>query len=171
MDRPTKPVAAQHHKGPRSYNRPATGPRASGPSAVRTARYLLWSALATLLLLVSGIQPHNVAGQSVASSTPAPPVDLKQLPPETRLREGSRLAAQRGYFRLAGDRVAFHTVDGSRRLIALENLNLERIINQITATGEESLWSVSGEVTEFRGLNYLLVTHAVLKSDAPTATP
>ena len=120
----------------------------------------------TIALFVLWFAPRRqVAADPVVEASNSPQVDLRLKGGLPRLREGSRLTDQRGYFTLAGDRVAFHTVDGRRRLVALENLNLERIAGQIRTAGERSLWSVSGTVTEYQGSNYLLVTRATLKSE------
>lgn len=85
---------------------------------------------------------------------------------DLRLREGATLTDRRGYFKRVGDRLAFYPEDGSPRLVVLENLNLERIANKLDEYAEPPPWSVSGTVTEFRGINYLLVSRAVLKSTA-----
>ena len=80
-----------------------------------------------------------------------------------RIREGTEISAQLGYFRMTGDRVSFFTDDGSGRFIALENLNLERIARTIADNSDRLQWDVTGTVTEFRGANYLFVRRAVLK--------
>jgi hypothetical protein len=88
-----------------------------------------------------------------------------------RLREGTRLAGQIGYFKPAGDRLIFQAVDGTHRMRVLENLSLERIARRVGDSPERLEWVISGEVSEFQGANYLLVTQAILKtrpvSDGP----
>ena len=81
-----------------------------------------------------------------------------------RIREGTKVADLVGHFKLTGDRVAFYTADGNIRFGGLENLNLERIARVVKDSHIELQWTVSGLVTEYRGTNYLLVAHAVLKS-------
>jgi hypothetical protein len=83
------------------------------------------------------------------------------------LREGTKLANCDGGFRDTGDRVEFRVGDSDQRLVALENLALERVAGILAETRGELAWSVSGVVTEYRGVNYLLITRAVLKSKRP----
>ena len=65
---------------------------------------------------------------------------------------------------MTGDRVTFFSDDSGRRYVALENLNLERIVARITDDPTPRQWLVSGLVTEFRGANYLLIRRAMLKA-------
>ncbi len=90
-----------------------------------------------------------------------------------RVREGTRWQNERGTFTLVGDRVTF-TNQKSQSFVALENLNLERIVRTIeenrTVTDAETLdWNVDATVTEFRGVNFVLVTRSVLVA-RPRAT-
>jgi len=82
---------------------------------------------------------------------------------QKRLREGTKLVDRIGYFQATGDRVTFYASDGKERFRALENLLLERVARIISETPERVDWTVAGTITEFRGSNYLLLTHAVLK--------
>lgn len=118
-----------------------------------------------LLVAVCPVLPRSAVGDS-GDRGDLSVVQWDQLAPETRVREGSHFMNQRGSFRLAGDRVAFQLADVDRRLIVLENLTLERIAAQLAKSSDKSVWSVSGTITEYRGSNYLLVTRAVLKSEA-----
>lgn len=84
-----------------------------------------------------------------------------------RKREGTRMVAQVGYFKTTGDRLTFFSADGEQRYLGLENLALQRIAKAVSDRHdlpEQLLWEVTGVFTEYRGSNYLLVTHAVLKS-------
>lgn len=81
-----------------------------------------------------------------------------------RLREGTVLTEQVGRFQLAGDRIMFYLADGGQRLGTLENLNLERVAKLVADSPDPLEWTVSGMVTEFQGVNYLLVERAVLKN-------
>ena len=84
-----------------------------------------------------------------------------------RQREGSRLANQRGYFRGSGDGLTFHFQDSEEKYPALENLALERIGKVMSDRHDhpdQVHWTVSGFFTEYRGSNYLFITHAVLES-------
>ena len=94
--------------------------------------------------------------------------DVKKL----RWREGKRLVDHGGHFRQDGDGAVFVSETG-HELVALENLNLERVTRTLKASDEsESIrWSVNGVVTEFNGRNYLLIQRAVYKSASPPPVP
>jgi hypothetical protein len=83
-----------------------------------------------------------------------------------RWREGSKLVDVPGEFKISGDRVAFHSVDGKSRFACLENLNSERVYRIVGESPETLHWSVQGTITEFRSENYLLVTQAVINNRA-----
>lgn len=83
-------------------------------------------------------------------------------PKKDRLREGTELQEAKGYFRFVDDRVVFFRANDDSRYIGLENLNLERIVSEITNNPTQLEWTVVGSITEFRGANYLLVRRAVL---------
>lgn len=83
---------------------------------------------------------------------------------DRRMREGTQIADRLGHFRMTGGRVTFFTADGKRRLVGLENLNLERIARTIADSPRPLQWTVTGTVTEYRGVNFLLVRRAILKS-------
>ena len=46
---------------------------------------------------------------------------------------------------------------------ALENLALERVARAMQQGRGDVNWEVSGEITEFQGENFLLITRAVIK--------
>ncbi len=86
---------------------------------------------------------------------------------EERAREGTRLINQRGKFRTTGDRLTFQPAGSDKQYLGLENLALERVGKVMLdrhGESEQLQWEVSGTFTEYRGTNYLLVTHAVLKT-------
>jgi hypothetical protein len=89
-----------------------------------------------------------------------------------RLREGTILTDQGGRFRQDGDGAVF-IAENQYEFVSLPNLNLERVIRTLKGSDEsESIrWSVSGQVTEFNGRNYLLITRAVYKSASPPPAP
>ena len=86
-----------------------------------------------------------------------------------RLREGTEIVDQSGYFRMTGGKVTFFTADGEGRFVGLESLSLERVARLIADNPEKLQWSVSGTVTEYRGANYLLIRRAILKSRVKTS--
>ena len=73
------------------------------------------------------------------------------------------LNALPGFTSFPRDYVTFFADGGTRRLVGLENLNLQRIIQEIEDGTGTSSWVVSGTITEFRGGNYILVSRAMLK--------
>lgn len=88
---------------------------------------------------------------------------------ERRYREGTHLVDRIGRFKATGDRVTFYSKDDGRQFPALENLALERVARVISETSDNLQWCISGQVTEFRGQNYLLVTRAIVKAESTTA--
>ena len=86
-----------------------------------------------------------------------------------RMREGTEVVDQLGYFRVTGDRVTFFTEDGKGRLVALENLNLDRVARAVADNPDSLQWIVTGTITEYRGANFLFVRRAVLKTQLESA--
>lgn len=79
----------------------------------------------------------------------------------TRIREGTEMVNQNGYFRMTGDRVTFFTEGGKERFVVLENLNLERVSRILAENPNHLQWTVTATVTEYRGANYIFVRKAV----------
>jgi hypothetical protein len=102
-------------------------------------------------------RPPAVLPATPATKSPAAPGDDKPL---ERLREGAPLTDCPGTFKPTGDRLTFFAQEGRRRLVVLENLNLERIYRVMADNPAQLQWMVTGTVTEFRGVNYLLVERA-----------
>jgi hypothetical protein len=131
--------------------------------------------LGLFILGSASSQPPSDPGRAVP---PVPPAPLQQpfrpanpiAAPATAnaMREGTELVDQPGAFMLAGDRLVFVSVASKRRLIGLENLNLERISRTIADNPESVNWMISGTVTEYRGANYVFVRRAILKSRPAT---
>lgn len=90
-----------------------------------------------------------------------------QRAPAPREREGTQITDMQGYFKASGDGAMFYSTDGATRISALPNLNLERVVQLITDNPTQVQWSVSGTLTEFRGTNYLLITRAIARRQAP----
>lgn len=100
---------------------------------------------------------------------PQQPATTPGLRRPYRLREGSEIHEQIGLFKPSGERMVFETA--GQRFIVLENLNLERIARVTSENPQPVQWKVTGTVTEFRGMNFLLVRRAVLRGEleAPSA--
>lgn len=88
-----------------------------------------------------------------------------------RLREGTTLSEQVGRFELQGERVVFCIEGSEQRYCCLENLSLARVYKAVTETPDELQWVVSGTLTEYQHLNYLLITHAVRQPQPPAFRP
>ena len=82
------------------------------------------------------------------------------------------MSDQTGYFREDGDGATF-VADSGWSFGALPNLNLERVVRLLKSTEEPNnvRWSVTGEVTEFSGRNFLLISRAVYKAAMPPPVP
>ncbi len=81
-----------------------------------------------------------------------------------RLREGTKLVDVVGTFQSAGgDNISFSRDGGKDSLKVLENLMLQRVSTVLEENSGTRQWVVSGEITEFRGANYLLVKKAVVQ--------
>ncbi len=89
-----------------------------------------------------------------------------------RIREGTTVHDQTGFFRQDGDGATFVTDEGVE-FGGLPNLNLERVVRtlKIADDSKSIRWSVSGSVTEFLGRNFLLISRAIYKSTPPPPVP
>lgn len=100
-----------------------------------------------------------------------PSLHQSQKKEDDRIREGTELDEQLGVFRLTGDRITFFTEMGTGRFVVLENLALERVARVITDNPNQLKWFVTGTMTEYQGLNYLLIERAVLKTQVHSEGP
>lgn len=76
-------------------------------------------------------------------------------------REGSKMVGAVGYFRQSGGRFTFAPKDSPKSgFVCLENLMLQRVAEALSAQTEFTQWQVTGEMTEYRGANYLVVKTA-----------
>ncbi|HOM18417.1 MAG TPA: hypothetical protein PLQ00_13895 [Thermoguttaceae bacterium] len=154
----------------------------SSPSPAQQTRNAFWP------LDPNGPPPSTAPGKASApasSTSPSPvsadkpPVDpsaagsphagvgRRQTAKPNRIREGTRISQQKGVFTITGDRVVFAALDGTLpKLVILENLNLQRVIQTIQGSNQEELWVVTGRVTEFQGVNYLLLERAIRIDEA-----
>ncbi len=111
------------------------------------------------------LPPESLPPESLPpESLPATDQDTAAKRAERRVREGTEVVGESGYFRITGKRVSFFTDDGKEQYIVLENLNLERISRVISDNPNHLQWRVTGTVTEYRGSNFLFVRRAVLKT-------
>ncbi len=143
-----------------------------------TVRLLLLFAVASTVVSLAGAQDREAPGS--AANVPANRQDsLEAKPAETmpmanaasgkakgadRLREGTRLIDVVGAFQsVGGDSVSFSPSGNKDSFRVLENLALERVSRALDENRGTRQWVVSGTITEYRGLNYLLLTKAVVQ--------
>ncbi|MCS7306240.1 MAG: hypothetical protein NZ602_14175 [Thermoguttaceae bacterium] len=89
-----------------------------------------------------------------------------------RLREGTRISQHKGTFTLTGDRVIFSSLAGELpTMVVLENLNLQRVLQNVQTNPQQEIWLVTGRVTEFQGTNYLLLERAIRVDEADLSAP
>ena len=139
---------------------------------------LFFSVLA--LLSVTGAAPENPPSSNSTPSNPSTSPGPRPYPSEdsnadkakNRLREGTVLESESGFFQLDGDGAIFVT-DAGILLNGLPNLNLERVVRTLKGAEEATQvhWSVSGIVTEFGAQNFVLIRRAVYKSVTKPPTP
>jgi hypothetical protein len=101
------------------------------------------------------------ANNTVADNRLTPASGKKE---EQRMREGTVLVDEVGYFKRTGDRAMFYKSGQKHGMGVLENLNLQRVIERITDNADQLEWVLTGTVTEFKNRNYLIVDRVVLKN-------
>lgn len=77
--------------------------------------------------------------------------------PVQLLREGARVESKMMIVRSGSESLIFETEDEKQSLEALENLALERVVQAVRADASDKRWLVTGQVTEYRGRNYILL--------------
>jgi hypothetical protein len=124
------------------------------------SQYLMLATLlaATPAVLVAQLpaakQPTLAAGESDPSQAASA---------AERVREGTKIVQASGEFQATGERIHFVS-ESMPPLKVLENLALERVAQALSERSAGREWTVSGVVTEYRGVNYLLLTRASLKT-------
>jgi len=112
---------------------------------------------AVCLFVWSDVQGETPADGRTATTSEE---DVARKP--FRYREGQKLVDKLGEFRETGGRIAFYPEGSSVSLQLLENLALERVARDLDQRTRK--WSVSGLITEYRGVNFLLLHRAVQKA-------
>jgi hypothetical protein len=121
-----------------------------------------------LVLMVVPVLNSHADGEGTVPVRPVAATRVREADDgPQRMREGSRLNDVAGHFDFAGDRIAFFPADGKESFRVLENLALERVSRILGESRTKPQWTVSGTITEYRGLNYLLVTRATIQSTPP----
>lgn len=152
----SSPDQANPAESPRN-NAPLDPPHSSPSSSQKKSSTELPTDRGSFSPAVNGISPAN------AAAGPSQP---------SRLREGGRISQQKGIFTIAGDRVVFSPVDGTLpKMVVLENLSLQRVIQNLEGNSQQEVWLVTGRVTEFQGANYLFLERATRIDEADLENP
>jgi len=93
-----------------------------------------------------------------------PPSILEQY------REGMQLENERGEFQRSAGRWLFRCDSNGAQFLVLENLGLQRVAEQAKESPDDTRWTASGLITEFRGARYLLLSRAVQRASDPDGT-
>jgi len=108
--------------------------------------------------------PNAVQPSPSAATTTAGAAGAKA---SERLREGTRLVEVVGTFQsIGGESVTFTPVGtGTNKdsFRVLENLALQRVSQELEGNKGARQWTVSAEVTEYKGNNYLLLKKIVVR--------
>ena len=117
-------------------------------------------------------EPASVTRQKPSSRANSTAKSKPGQTAQRRLREGTQISSESGYFRLDGDGATF-VADSGFEFRGLPNLNLERVVRILkNAEDPECIrWTVNGSVTEFPERNFLLISRAIYKSVAQPPLP
>ena len=80
------------------------------------------------------------------------------------IREGARMELREARVRIVGETLVF-TVEGHAPIEGLENLALQRVYQAILDDPTHDRWLVTGQITEFRDRNYLLLDRGLRAPD------
>jgi hypothetical protein len=117
------------------------------------------------LIGLAAIGSNLAAGDGAPRPAAQPAEALRE--PGKLIREGSRIESKMMQVRTAGDNLALETEEDKQVFEALENLALERVLQAVRADASDKRWLVTGQVTEHRGRNYILLERV---SRAPRTT-
>jgi hypothetical protein len=83
-------------------------------------------------------------------------------------REGARVIQMTGQFQVNGEIIQFTSSDAKLQITVIQNLMLQRVHQTITETADvkDHDWVINGIITEYRNANFIILTHAVLKTKA-----
>ena len=129
-----------------------------GLRVIANARSIARSRLAWLLLAI--VSAGVASNLSAVEDAPQAPIRTQKSAKDSLLREGARVAAQRAKCRVAGERLLIEFED-RRALDALANLAAQRVFQACRDDAADQEWIVSGKITEFQNLNYLLLENVV----------
>ena len=130
-----------------------------------------WRKNATVLLgcvvasaLLGGATPDSGTKRLGGDSAKAPAGNGSKdsLGSLSVLREGTQIEGTAGVIRQVASGFIFTETDNGRELLLLENLALERLARLVERSNRAILCYATGTVTEYRGVNYLLLERTVL---------
>jgi hypothetical protein len=117
------------------------------------------------LIGLAAIGSNLAAGDGATRTEPSSDAGLRE--PGKLIREGSRIETKLMVVRSIGESLILETEEDKQAFEALENLALERILQAVRADSGDKRWMVTGQATEYRGRNYILLERV---SRAPRAT-
>ena len=117
------------------------------------------------LIGLAAIGSNLAAGDGRGDDKPAANAALRE--PAKLMREGARLESRLMVVRSSGEILTLETEDDKQSFEALENLALERILQAVRADSNDKRWLITGQVTEYRGRNFILLERV---SRAPRAS-
>ncbi len=124
------------------------------PYLLAKVRVLARSRVAWLMLAI--VSAGVASNLSAVEDYPAATTPAQKPARDTLLREGARVEAKRAKCRVSGERLLIEFEDG-RTLDALANLAAQRVFQACRDDESDSEWIVSGKITEFQNMNYLLL--------------
>ena len=137
-------------------------PTSSLPLVTAPARYARAQAARENAPAPREERPAKPLAKDETSRTANGQADEEGTAANSRMREGDTIKDVIGEFKVRGDRALFVTADG-KQFGCLENKILERVVSKVSDSQSQMTWRVAGQVTDYRGSNYLLVTHAIEK--------
>lgn len=117
------------------------------------------------LIGLAAIGSNLAAGDGSSRTEAGSDANLRE--PAKLVREGARLESKLMLVRSAGENLILETEDDKQVFEALENLALERILGAVRADASDKRWLITGQATEYRGRNYILLERV---SRAPRTT-
>ncbi len=109
-----------------------------------------------------------VAANATVGDTSGQPAPANNEPNRTEaskpIREGARMELREARARIVGETLIF-TVEGHDPIEGLENLALQRVYQAILDDPTQDRWMVTGQITEFRDRNYLLLDRGIRATD------
>jgi hypothetical protein len=117
------------------------------------------------LIGLAAIGSNLAAGDGASRTETTSDAGLRE--PSKLIREGSRIETKLMVARSVGDNLILEMEDDKQSFEALENLALERILQAVRADSGDKRWLITGQATEYRGRNYILLERV---SRAPRVT-